>query len=275
MSRDRGNNLNGAEGSGGAGVEPAGRWLALALRGNFGVCTAGKGKKNKPHSPSGNHGGCWRGSPVPGALPAWTALGFGHAYGRKWGCRGANEVNPKRGRSLVKEKETGAGTKTPSLNGEGRFEPMHSLEPGGCRAGATSKTAPGCLGGAHLGTPTPAWHPPGRAGCPRPHRAGIRTPLFPASPTAASKSPAKRDGGVGEGGRTPSISMDKAKKKSPEDGRKKVRMDAGSPAGGETLGAVRAAMGRGLGGGLGARNAAEVPTHPSVLPQGRAATRRL
>lgn len=57
MSRDRGNNLNGAEGAGGASVEPAGRRLALALRGNFGVCTAGKGKKINPTARAGTVAG--------------------------------------------------------------------------------------------------------------------------------------------------------------------------------------------------------------------------
>lgn len=99
---------------------------------------------------------------MPGALHAWTALGFAQPYARKWGCRAANKLNPKRGRSLVKEKEFGAATKTPSLNGEGRFEPMQSLQLDGCRAGATSKMAPGVAGGGtlFLGTPPSCLAPP-------------------------------------------------------------------------------------------------------------------
>lgn len=106
---------------------------------------------------------------MPGALHAWTALGFAQPYARKWGCRAANKLNPKRGRSLVKEKEFGAATKTPSLNGEGRFEPMQSLQLDGCRAGATSKMAPGVAGG---GDPV-FGHPPVLPGTPT---AGLGAP---------------------------------------------------------------------------------------------------
>lgn len=173
---------------------------------------------------------------------------------------------------MVKEKETGAGTKTPSLNGEGRFEPMHSLEPGGCRAGATSKTAPGWLGvGGDVwappllpGTPLAWLGAPGPIGL----GSGPRCSLHPLQQHQKVQQKGTEGWERGEG--PPAFLWIKRKKK-PYDGREKVWMDAGSPA----LGAVRAAMGRGLRGGLGAQNAAEAPTHPSVLPRGRAATRRL
>lgn len=129
--------------------------------------------------------------------------------------------------------------------------------------------------GGCLGTPPPAWHPLAGLGAPGPIGlgSGPHCSLRPLQQHQKVQQKGMEGWERGEG--PPAFLWIKRKKKSPEDGRKKVWINAGSPAGGETLGAVRAAMGRGLGGGLGARNAAETPTHPSVLLRGRAAMRRL